>query len=72
MLRESTVEERQRATDYALADGIIEGFKPDTDFLALLNRFISGEISYMKLIASVHSRALKQDRQALPEHGSLA
>ena len=40
-----TREDREKAVKKALANGALEGLKPDPQFKALLNRYIAGEIS---------------------------
>jgi hypothetical protein len=37
--------DREKAVKRALANGALEGFKPNPQFKALLDRYIAGEIS---------------------------
>jgi hypothetical protein len=37
--------DREKAVKRALANGALEGLKPDPQFAALLDRYIAGEIS---------------------------
>ena len=40
-----TKNDRQRAVTQTLASWAIEGFQPDDDYLALLDRYVSGELT---------------------------
>jgi hypothetical protein len=41
----SAMQKRQRAVAQTLASWAIEGFKPDAEYLALLDRYVSGELT---------------------------
>ena len=41
----TTLAQRRRAVDQMLANWRIEGFQPDAQYLALLDRYISGELT---------------------------
>ena len=41
----ATRQDREKAVKRALANSALEGLKPDSEFTALLNRYIDGEIS---------------------------
>jgi hypothetical protein len=44
-------QDRQRAVSQALGSWAIEGFKPDAEYLALLDRYISGELTIAQVSA---------------------
>lgn len=41
----TTEQERRRAVNQTLASWAIEGFEPDAKYLALVERYVSGELS---------------------------
>ena len=40
-----TEQDRRRAVDQTLASWRIEGFEPDAEYLALVERYVAGELS---------------------------
>ena len=46
-----TKQDRQRAVTQTLASWAIEGFDPDVEYLALLDRYINGELSMAQVQA---------------------
>lgn len=48
-MAKSTEQERRRAVTQTLASWAIEGFEPDAKYLALVERYVSGELSLEEL-----------------------
>jgi len=55
----------QEAADQALANVMLEGFVPDTEFMEVWNKHIRGEISEEEYLAIMLERALEKDGQEL-------
>ncbi|MFI4941447.1 MAG: antitoxin VbhA family protein [Burkholderiales bacterium] len=49
--RKLTRQQRQDAVRQSLASSAIEGFEPDAEYLALLDRYISGELTIAQVSA---------------------
>lgn len=47
----TTNESRQRAVQQTLASWAIEGFEPDAQYLALLDRYVNGEMTLAQVRA---------------------
>lgn len=46
---------RRRAVDQTLASWRLEGFEPDPNYLALLDRYVAGEISLSEVKAETNA-----------------
>jgi len=44
-------QERQRAVKQTLASWAIEGFQPDAQYVALLGRYVDGELTLAQVLA---------------------
>jgi hypothetical protein len=53
----TTSQDREKAVKQALANGALEGLAPTPQFLALLDRYIAGEISIKDAIDYASTRA---------------
>lgn len=49
-------QDRQLAVAQTLGSWAIEGFKPDAEYLALLNRYISGELTIAQVSAATDAK----------------
>lgn len=49
-------QERQRAVAQTLGSWAIEGFKPDAEYLALLDRYIGGELTIAQVSAATDEK----------------
>ena len=64
----STKLEREKAVKRSLANSALEGLKPDPEFIALLDRYIAGEITLDQAIE--HTKA--QHKQKMTGTNALA
>jgi len=49
-------QDRQRAVAQTLGSWAIEGFKPDAEYLALLDRYINGELTIAQIHAATNAK----------------
>lgn len=49
-------QDRQRAVAQTLGSWAIEGFTPDAEYLALLDRYISGELTIAQVSAATEAK----------------
>ncbi len=52
----AVLENRATVVEKVLANWALEGFQPDVDFLALLDQYVSGEMSLREISALVDAK----------------
>ena len=61
--------ERQRAVKQTLASWAIEGFEPDAQYLALLDRYVDGELTLAQVRAQTDTAFKVGDAATVPAPG---
>lgn len=61
--------ERQRAVKQTLASWAIEGFEPDAQYLALLDRYVDGELTLAQVRAQTDTAFKVGDAVTVPAPG---
>ena len=64
----TTRQDREKALKQALANGALEGLTPTPDHLALLDRYIAGEMSIEEAIDYTKARFQQLQQQARTEN----
>ncbi len=59
-----SIEQRRWDMQQAIANARIEGFEPDAEFLALMDRLVRDEITHDEAAAIILERARAEDRRA--------